>query len=61
VYRHYKGNEYEVVGFAKHSETTEDRTKNGAGEFDGELIRFGSENFPDWDAVVEYLMPGEGF
>ena len=23
-YRHYKGNEYEVVGFAKHSETMED-------------------------------------
>ena len=24
IYRHYKGNEYEVVGFAKHSETLED-------------------------------------
>jgi hypothetical protein len=24
VYRHYKGNHYEVVGFAKHSETFED-------------------------------------
>ena len=24
VYRHYKGNKYEVVGFAKHSETLED-------------------------------------
>ena len=24
VYRHYKGNEYEVIGFAKHSETLED-------------------------------------
>jgi hypothetical protein len=23
-YRHYKGGEYEVVGFAKHSETLED-------------------------------------
>ena len=23
-YRHYKGNEYEVVGFAKHSESLED-------------------------------------
>ena len=23
VYRHYKGNQYEVVGFAKHSETLE--------------------------------------
>ena len=24
VYRHYKGNQYKVVGFAKHSETLED-------------------------------------
>ena len=24
VYRHYKGNEYEAIGFAKHSETLED-------------------------------------
>jgi len=33
----------------------DDRTKNGAGEFTGELIAFGSEKFPDWAAVVEYL------
>lgn len=24
LYRHYKGNQYEVIGFAKHSETMED-------------------------------------
>ena len=24
IYRHYKGNQYEVVGFARHSETLED-------------------------------------
>ena len=24
MYRHYKGGEYEVIGFAKHSETLED-------------------------------------
>ena len=24
IYRHYKGNQYEVVGFAKNSETLED-------------------------------------
>ena len=24
VYRHYKGNHYEVIGFARHSETLED-------------------------------------
>ena len=34
----------------------DDRTKNGAGEFSGELILFGSEKFPDWDAVIAYLL-----
>jgi len=24
IYRHYKGKQYEVIGFAKHSETLED-------------------------------------
>ncbi|MDR0541491.1 MAG: hypothetical protein LBH19_04685 [Dysgonamonadaceae bacterium] len=34
----------------------DDRTKNGAGEFQGELIRFGSEQFPDWEAILNYLL-----
>jgi 5'(3')-deoxyribonucleotidase len=34
----------------------DDRTKNGAGEFEGELIQFGSERFPDWTTVREYLL-----
>ena len=34
----------------------DDRTKNGAGEFDGELILFGSEKFPDWQSVCTYLI-----
>jgi len=33
----------------------DDRTRNGAGEFEGELILFGSDEFPGWDVVVEYL------
>jgi ADP-ribosylglycohydrolase/5'(3')-deoxyribonucleotidase len=33
----------------------DDRTKNGAGEFDGELIQFGSKQFPDWEAVLKYF------
>lgn len=35
----------------------DDRTKNGADEFEGELIQFGTEKFPDWEAVVAYLIP----
>ena len=33
----------------------DDRTKNGAGEFSGELILFGSEQFPNWEIVTNYL------
>jgi 5'-nucleotidase len=33
----------------------DDRTKNGADQFSGELILFGSEPFPDWPAVQKYL------
>jgi 5'(3')-deoxyribonucleotidase len=38
----------------------DDRTKNGAGEFEGELIQFGSERFPNWKAVVPYLLSRTG-
>ena len=34
----------------------DDRGKNGTSEFKGEWIQFGSERFPDWDAVVRYLL-----
>ena len=34
----------------------DDRTKNGAGEFEGELILFGSEKFPSWKSVTDYLI-----
>lgn len=34
----------------------DDREKNGAKDFSGELIQFGSERFPDWSAVTEYLL-----
>ena len=29
---------------------------NGADKFRGEFIHFGSEKFPDWDAVIKYLI-----
>jgi 5'(3')-deoxyribonucleotidase len=38
----------------------DDNTKNGAAEFEGELICFGSERFPDWPAVVRYLRERAG-
>lgn len=34
----------------------DDRFKNGAGEFRGEHIHFGSEKFPNWKSVLEYLL-----
>ena len=33
----------------------DDRKRNGAKEFQGELIEFGSAKYPDWPTVVEYL------
>ena len=33
----------------------DDRTANGAGEFKGELIQFGTEKFPNWEVVLDYL------
>ncbi|MFG0319970.1 MAG: hypothetical protein ACF8XB_22045 [Planctomycetota bacterium JB042] len=38
----------------------DDRTRNGADRFPGELIRFGSAAFPDWEAVLRYLRPRAG-
>lgn len=34
----------------------DDRDKNGADRFKGELILFGSAKFPDWKTVKAYLM-----
>jgi hypothetical protein len=33
----------------------DDRTRNGADRFTGEHILFGSEQFPDWATVMNYL------
>ncbi|NJO91810.1 MAG: hypothetical protein HC831_24710 [Chloroflexia bacterium] len=34
----------------------DDRTKNGAGEFEGEHIHYGTDKFPNWKSVVNYLL-----
>ena len=33
----------------------DDTTRNGAGEFKGKHIMFGSKEFPDWEAVIKHL------
>ena len=34
----------------------DDRPNNGAAQFDGEWIHFGSETYPNWEAVLNYLL-----
>ena len=34
----------------------DDRTKNGAGEFKGTHIHFGTNEFPNWESVLEKLL-----
>ena len=34
----------------------DDRTANGADRFQGEHIHFGTEKFPNWDVVCDYLL-----
>lgn len=34
----------------------DDRDKHGVRDFEGEWIHFGSERFPDWNAVLDYLI-----
>jgi 5'(3')-deoxyribonucleotidase len=37
----------------------DDSEKNGTSEFESEWIHFGSERFPDWNAVLKYLLDEE--
>lgn len=37
----------------------DDRTKNGADRFRGEHLHFWTEKFPNWDSVLDYLLPKE--
>lgn len=34
----------------------DDRLKNGVDKFSGTHIHFGTKEFPDWDAVISYLI-----
>ena len=37
----------------------DDMTKNGADNFMGELIMFGSDKFLNWESVLSYLLEEE--
>lgn len=39
----------------------DDRMKNGSEKFKGELLLFGSERFPNWDSVLDYLLQPEQY
>jgi 5'(3')-deoxyribonucleotidase len=40
---------------AKGDYLIDDRLANGAKDFEGELLLFGSDKFPDWSSVIAYL------
>jgi hypothetical protein len=35
----------------------DDRTRRGVDRFEGEHVHFGTERFPNWATVLEYLRP----
>jgi len=39
----------------------DDRGYNGVTNFGGEWIKFGSDQFPDWNAVINYLSSKDGW
>ena len=39
----------------------DDWGKNGASSFKGEWIQFGTDQFPNWESVVPYLLKKDGF
>lgn len=39
----------------------DDRPNNGASEFSGEWIKYGSEKFPDWESIITYLSNKDGW
>lgn len=61
VKRHLGGVAYKRLILSHHKNLNrgdflvDDRPNNGADQFMGEFIRFGSEDFPDWSVVLPYL------
>lgn len=44
-------------GLLKGDYLIDDRIANGVEDFEGEHIHFGTDQFPDWNSVIEYLTP----
>lgn len=42
--------------FLKGDLLIDDRPNNGAKEFEGEWIHFGSDRFPEWETILNYLL-----
>lgn len=42
--------------FCKGDIIIDDRTAHGVDKFEGEHIHFGTDKFPEWEAVLQYLM-----
>ena len=42
--------------FLKGDYLIDDRPNNGAKEFEGEWIHFGSDRFPEWETILNYLL-----
>ena len=61
----YLPSSYKNVIFSHHKELNmgdyliDDATRNGASNFSGEYIQFGSEKFPDWLSVKKYIFNKE--
>ncbi len=61
VKRHLNGSAHKRLILSHHKNLNagdflvDDRTRNGADKFTGEHILYGSEAFPDWSVVLDYL------
>lgn len=61
VKRHFGNTFYKRLILSHHKDLCkgdyliDDRAKNGAAEFEGEWLQFGSDKFPDWDSVLKYF------
>ncbi len=63
--KEYLPSAYKNVIFSHHKNLNigdyliDDSTKNGAAEFTGEHIHFGTNKFPDWTSVKKYIINKE--